>query len=103
MLRHSCRVGKAATILAIGCLGDRLPPKSVATRKRDIAEALRTVATQLGNTPAVCRKSYVPPGVLESYLAGELQVARSRKRTSGLAVIEAAGLATLRRLAKQVA
>ncbi len=31
----------------------------------------RRVAAELGNTLAVCRKSYIHPGVVESYLAGE--------------------------------
>jgi DNA topoisomerase IB len=30
------------------------------------------VAQKLGNTPTICRKSYVHPVVIESYLAGEL-------------------------------
>jgi DNA topoisomerase I len=30
------------------------------------------VAERLGNTPAVCRKSYVHPVILERYLAGKL-------------------------------
>jgi DNA topoisomerase I len=31
---------------------------------------MRTVAEQLGNTPAVCRASYVAPAVIEQYLDG---------------------------------
>jgi DNA topoisomerase-1 len=30
------------------------------------------VAALLGNTPAICRKSYVHPGVIQSYTAGEI-------------------------------
>jgi DNA topoisomerase-1 len=31
---------------------------------------MRTVAQQLGNTPAVCRASYVSPAVIDQYLDG---------------------------------
>jgi len=33
--------------------------------------AIQAVARLLGNTPAVCRKSYVHPGIVESYPAGD--------------------------------
>lgn len=38
--------------------------------KKNIVAAIKTVATRLGNTPAVCRKCYVHPAVLEAYLGG---------------------------------
>ena len=34
---------------------------------------MKRVAEQLGNTPAVCRKSYIHPRVLSSYLDGSLR------------------------------
>jgi DNA topoisomerase-1 len=34
---------------------------------------VKRVAAQLGNTPAVCRKSYIHPRVLASYLDGSLR------------------------------
>jgi DNA topoisomerase-1 len=37
-----------------------------------VARAVRMAAEQLGNTPAVCRKAYVHPAVIEGYVAGEL-------------------------------
>jgi len=42
-------------------------------------EAIKAVAQRLGNTPAVCRKCYVHPAVLECYLAGKLQSRIRRK------------------------
>jgi DNA topoisomerase-1 len=39
-------------------------------RKRDVIAAIKTVSQRLGNTPSVCRKCYVHPAVLESYLSG---------------------------------
>jgi len=41
-------------------------------RKRRIAEALREVAHHLGNTPAVCRSSYVFPAVLRNFERGRV-------------------------------
>jgi DNA topoisomerase I len=60
----------AATNLAILALADRdeEPP----TRKAQL-EAIRQVAKRLGNTPAICRKCYIHPGVLEGYLNGNLR------------------------------
>jgi DNA topoisomerase-1 len=40
--------------------------------KKNIKDAITAVAKVLGNTPAVCRKCYVHPAVLESYLDGNL-------------------------------
>jgi DNA topoisomerase-1 len=34
---------------------------------------VRQVADRLGNTPAVCRRAYVHPAVLEAYAAGTLR------------------------------
>ena len=38
--------------------------------KKNVVAAIKRVASQLGNTPAVCRKCYVHPAVLERYLGG---------------------------------
>lgn len=45
-------------------------PDSEATQKRSVTAVMRRVAKQLGNTPAVCRASYVSPAVVEQYLDG---------------------------------
>lgn len=54
---------RAATVLAE--LG---PPRTPAEAKRNVALAMRIVATELGNTPAICRSSYVHPMVLARYV-----------------------------------
>lgn len=41
-------------------------------RKRDVSEGIRTVAGRLGNRPATCRKFYVHPGLVQTYLDGRL-------------------------------
>jgi DNA topoisomerase-1 len=39
--------------------------------KANIKNAISAVSKMLGNTPAICRKCYVHPAVLETYLSGE--------------------------------
>lgn len=52
---------------------------SAAEAKRKIAEAIKQVASRLGNTPSVCRKCYVHPAVLEAYLGGTTMTAARKK------------------------
>jgi len=47
--------------------------------KKNVVEAIKAVAQRLGNTPAVCRKCYVHPAVLECYLTGKLERRIRRK------------------------
>lgn len=47
------------------------PPCSNETEgKKNVVEAIRLAASKLGNTPAICRNSYVHPYIIDSYLAG---------------------------------
>jgi DNA topoisomerase-1 len=41
--------------------------------KRNITEAVKAVAARLGNTPAVCRRCYIHPAVVEAYANGKLK------------------------------
>jgi DNA topoisomerase-1 len=54
---------RAATVLA-----DLEPARSPTEAKRNVALAMRIVATELGNTAAICRSSYVHPMVLARYV-----------------------------------
>ncbi len=60
----------AATHLAVLALADQAEERP--TRKAQV-EAIRQVARKLGNTPAICRKCYIHPAVLEGYLDGSLR------------------------------
>ncbi len=75
---------RAATVLAE--LG---PAKSEAEAKRNVALAMRLVSSELGNTPTICRKSYVHPMVIARYLdEGEtipLSIARRKAANRGQA------------------
>jgi len=59
------------TVLAAAALAGEPPPSSEAAGKRTILAAVRSVAEALGNTPAVCRRSYVDPRVFDRYRDGE--------------------------------
>jgi DNA topoisomerase-1 len=49
--------------------------------KARVAAAIKAAAERLGNTPAVCKKSYIHPGVIEEFLAnGALELIESRAR-----------------------
>jgi DNA topoisomerase-1 len=61
-------------VLEIIELGDAKPTKRAA------AAVVKRVAAQLGNTPAVCRKSYIHPRVLACYLDGSLRPVLARYR-----------------------
>ena len=54
---------RAATVLA-----DMGKGKSANERKKNVVTAVRLVASELGNTPTICRKSYVHPVVVMKYL-----------------------------------
>jgi len=60
--------GTNLAVLALHELNENKP-----TRKGTL-QVIKRVAEQLGNTPSVCRKCYIHPAVLESYLAGSLQL-----------------------------
>jgi DNA topoisomerase I len=53
-------------------LRDAGPAGSDDEARAMVVAAIKVVASRLGNTPAVCRASYVHPLVIDSYLAGEL-------------------------------
>jgi DNA topoisomerase-1 len=43
-----------------------------ASRKRKVVAAIRETAQQLGNTPAICRSSYINPAVVSGYERGRV-------------------------------
>ncbi|HEY0796178.1 MAG TPA: DNA topoisomerase IB [Acidisarcina sp.] len=60
----------AGTVLAHMMLQEFEAFDSEAQAKKNVIRAIEAVAERLGNTPSVCRKCYVHPAVLESYLSG---------------------------------
>ncbi|RYG62520.1 DNA topoisomerase IB, partial [bacterium] len=72
----------AGTLLAAQTLRDLDPPVS----KKAVTEAVKRVSQRLGNTPAVCRASYIHPAIIESAAIGEL--AETFRRKSGDAPLD---------------
>ena len=58
------------TVLAAVALAGEERPGSEAAAKRAITRAVNQVSEALGNTPAVCRASYIDPRVLDRYRDG---------------------------------
>jgi DNA topoisomerase-1 len=61
----------AGTVLAVETLAACEPCETQTDVKHNVVETIKTVAEQLGNTPSICRKCYVHPAVLESYMDGK--------------------------------
>jgi DNA topoisomerase-1 len=62
----------SGTVLAAMALREFEKFDSEAQAKKNVVRAIESVAERLGNTPSVCRKCYVHPAVLESYLDGTM-------------------------------
>ncbi len=60
----------AGTVLAAVALQQFEEFATTKEARRNIVQAVEAVAKMLGNTPTVCRRCYVHPVVLDSYLAG---------------------------------
>jgi DNA topoisomerase I len=62
----------AGTVLACMALQEFSAFDSETEAKKNVVEAIKRVAERLGNTPAVCRSSYIHPVILDSYLDGSM-------------------------------
>lgn len=97
-----------ATVLMAVALAVSSAASTPTARKRAVARAVREVADYLGNTPAVCRKSYIDPRVIDLYddgitIAPTLEKLGADAEFGQLAThgaIEAAVLRMLRRPAR---
>jgi DNA topoisomerase-1 len=92
----------AGTVLAAIALAEFELFDSQTRARKNLVRAIEAVAERLGNTPAVCRKCYIHPDVLDAYLDGTLINSlkqrierRHSKYLKGLSPEEAAVLALL--------
>jgi DNA topoisomerase I len=60
----------SATVLAAVALAAMPVPDTKTGRKRRVDDAVKGAAAFLGNTPAVCRRSYIDPRVFDRYRSG---------------------------------
>jgi DNA topoisomerase-1 len=98
--------GTVLAALALAGVGEFTSTRQA---KKNVVRAIEEVAGRLGNTPAICRKSYVHPEVIEAYLEGSpVKIPASVTRTAsrkacveGLSAEERAVLSFLRRRMKE--
>jgi DNA topoisomerase-1 len=69
----------AGTVLAVGAFLEVKEFDSKAHARRNIVNAIEMVARKLGNTRSVCRKSYIHPAIIDSYIDGSLANLLSQK------------------------
>jgi DNA topoisomerase-1 len=69
----------AGSVLACELLWELEKFESETEAKRNVVKAIKQVAARLGNTPSVCRKCYVHPVVLDSYMSGALMEGVKRR------------------------
>lgn len=60
------------TVIAASALYESGPAATKTEAKRHVKEAIEQAAEHLGNTPTICRKSYVHPGAIDAYHDGTL-------------------------------
>jgi DNA topoisomerase-1 len=77
----------AGSVFALAALR-KLAWETVTEARKHVVGTIKEVSKILRNTPAVCRKCYVHPAVIEAFEAGELADEMPPSRRSGLRVDE---------------
>jgi len=75
----------AGTVLTAMALNAQEAFENKTQAKKNIKDAISAVAKILGNTPTICRKCYVHPAVLETYLDGAMIEGLNQKTEETLA------------------
>jgi DNA topoisomerase-1 len=91
----------AGSVLALGALRRIEPQPGERHVHTHVVETVKEVAATLRNTPAVCRRCYIHPAVLDAFEAGELHTLPKVRTRHGLKADEAAFAALLRREARR--
>jgi DNA topoisomerase I len=92
----------AGTVGCLLALCEDVAEESSSAAQQRLVAAVKATAQQLGNTPAVCRKSYIHPAVIDAYLQGDLAAPPADVADDGdrLSPAERAILALLERTAQ---
>lgn len=98
------------TVTAAGALYKSGVAETETEAKKHVTAAIILTAQHLGNTPAICRKSYIHPGIIEAYSEGLLSPIWERvlkqegvREHPGLFPDEVAALAVLQEQLDQAA
>jgi DNA topoisomerase-1 len=100
--REICASQRPAPTLQPSRSGSQDSKRSRAAANRQVVQAIDAVAGVLGNTRAVCRKSYIHPAIVDAYVDGSLLAICRRhwaargRRPDALSADEAAVVAVLR-------
>jgi DNA topoisomerase-1 len=89
-------------VMMAATLAETPPPTSRTARNKVVRQAYVKVSEQLGNTPAVCKASYVDPRVVDRFEQGETiadslrEAARAPDDRTAQRTVEAAVCSLLR-------
>lgn len=90
------------TVTCAMLLAQTQMPETQTERNAQLKHVIKDVAHRLGNTPAVCRKCYVHPDVLEHFIEGNrLDLSQRMRHSGGLLPEEELVLAMLEERAKE--
>jgi DNA topoisomerase I len=90
------RTWSATVLAAVVVSGPDVASSSRAARKRSVRAAVDEVAAYLGNSPAVCRASYIDPRIFDRFDAG-VTVAAALERLPAADVADPVGRTTIER------
>lgn len=79
----------------------KLDASPESTARKNLVETVKQVASQLGNTPAVCRQCYIHPAIVKAFSEGELSKLRGARKRKWLSAEEVTLLAFLKQRASQ--
>lgn len=91
----------AGSVFALAALR-RIEPSTATDARKHLVDTVKSVASALRNTPAVCRRCYIHPAVVEAFEAGELAGLPKVRTRRGLRADEAAFATLLAREARRV-
>jgi DNA topoisomerase-1 len=74
----------SATLLASDILARSDAPQSETHGRQVVSACVKAVSQRLGNTPAVCRASYIHPQILEAYMQARLADSFADSTSDGL-------------------
>jgi DNA topoisomerase-1 len=79
----------SGTVLAATALREFERAESMAQSKKNVLQAIEAVAGMLGNTRAVCRKSYIHPVIIDAYMDGSMVECEKAKMPAALRKVAA--------------
>lgn len=78
--------GSAMALEAL-CLAARTEVKNPS---QQVVDVVKQVAQRLGNSPAICRKCYIHPAIVDAFITGELAGWKRQRKRKGLSAEEVA-------------